>query len=44
MQHLIQPMYQEDPEFLVRWEAWNVLNGWGYDVPMPSFRASSADR
>lgn len=21
------------PEFLVRWEAWHVLNGWGYDAP-----------
>ena len=29
-----------EPEFLVRWEAWSVLDGWGYDFPKPSFRAS----
>jgi len=29
-----------EPEFLVRWEAWSALDGWGYDVPKPSFRAS----
>ncbi|MDP7020554.1 MAG: hypothetical protein QGG36_32440 [Pirellulaceae bacterium] len=23
--------------FLVRWEAWVVLNAWGYDVPKPRF-------
>jgi len=29
-----------EPEFLVRWEAWSVLDGWGYDAPKPIFRAS----
>jgi hypothetical protein len=29
-----------EPEFLVRWEASSVLDGWGYDSPKPSFRAS----
>lgn len=38
MLHLICPLYEGNPQFLVRWEAWHVLNGWGYDVPKPSFR------
>jgi hypothetical protein len=29
--------YPYEPEFLVRWEAWHVLAGWGYDVPRPAF-------
>jgi len=38
--HLIHPLNPEDnPEFLVRWEAWHVLDGWGCDVRKPSFRA-----
>jgi hypothetical protein len=36
---LIRPNYPEDePELLVRWEAWNVLNGWGRAAPRPNFR------
>ena len=30
MHHLIRPLYNESPEYLVRWEAWHVLDGWGY--------------
>jgi hypothetical protein len=29
--------YPYQPEFLVRWEAWHVLSGWGYEVPRPAF-------
>jgi hypothetical protein len=32
--------YPYQPEFLVRFEAWHVLSGWGYDVPRPEFTKS----
>jgi hypothetical protein len=32
--------YPHRPEFLVRWEAWHVLAGWGYEVGEPSFTAT----
>jgi len=38
MYQLMQPLYPEDnPEYLVRWEAWHVLAGWGQKVPKPDF-------
>lgn len=39
MNRLLDPMYPWlGPEYLVRWEAWQVLNGWGYETPKPAFR------
>lgn len=39
MLRLIRPLdYKHDPEYLVRWEAWHVLDGWGHDLPQTSFR------
>ena len=32
--------YPFEPEFLVRWEAFHVLAGWGYDVAKPAFTSS----
>jgi hypothetical protein len=29
--------YPFQPEFLVRWEAFHVLAGWGYDASQPVF-------
>jgi hypothetical protein len=37
MLHLIRPLYNESPEYLVRWEAWHVLNGWGYVAEKPNW-------
>ncbi len=37
MLHLIRPLYNENPEYLVRWEAWHVLDGWGYAVEKPNW-------
>jgi hypothetical protein len=37
MQHLIQPIYNESPKYLVRWEAWHVLDGWGYVADRPDW-------
>ncbi len=34
------PLPGKGPEFLVRWEAWQVLNGWGYKIPRPEFKAA----
>lgn len=34
MENLPHP---HQPRHLVRWEAWHVLTGWGYDVPVPGF-------
>lgn len=31
--------YPHQPEFLVRWEAWHVLAGWGHEVGEPIFTA-----
>lgn len=43
MLQLIHPLdHEHDPEYLVRWEAWHVLDGWGQDVPQPSFRVGDA--
>lgn len=43
MLRLVHPLDPDhDPQFLVRWEAWHVLDGWGFDVPQPAFRVSSA--
>ena len=37
MLHMTGLAYPHEPEFLVRWEAWNVLDGWGYYAPKPDF-------
>ena len=37
MLHLIAPQTGEEPELLVRWEAWHVLDGWGYDCSETEF-------
>ena len=37
MLHLIRPLYNESPEYLVRWEAWHVLDGWGYVAEKPNW-------
>jgi hypothetical protein len=37
MLHMTGLAYPFEPEFLVRWEAFHVLAGWGYDVPQPVF-------
>jgi hypothetical protein len=45
MLRLIHPLDPDhDPEYLVRWEAWHVLDGWGYDVPKPAFRLGGDGR
>ena len=28
----------QEPRMVVRWEAWHVIHGWGYDVPKPKFK------
>ena len=39
--HMLENLpYPHDPRHLVRWEAWHVLAGWGYDAPKPSFGES----
>jgi hypothetical protein len=38
MLHLTGLSYPYEPEFLVRFEAWHVLSGWGYEFPRPEFR------
>jgi hypothetical protein len=41
MLHMMENLpYPHEPRYLVRWEAWHVLAGWGYDVPNPSFGES----
>lgn len=40
MLHMTRLAYPHRPEYLVRWEAWHVLDGWGYEAPKPSFRVS----
>ena len=41
MLHMLENLpYPHDPRHLVRWEAWHVLAGWGYDAPKPSFGES----
>jgi hypothetical protein len=40
MLHMTGLSYPHRPEFLVRWEAWHVLAGWGYDIQKPVFTAS----
>lgn len=37
MLHLIHPLYNESPKYLVRWEAWHVLDGWGYVAEKPDW-------
>jgi hypothetical protein len=37
MRHLIRPLYNESPEYLVRWESWHVLDGWGYVAEKPNW-------
>jgi hypothetical protein len=37
MLHLIRPLYNESPEYLVRWEGWHVLDGWGYVAEKPNW-------
>ncbi len=34
---LDDPHKRGRPKYLVRWQAWHVLKGWGYDVPKPDF-------
>jgi hypothetical protein len=36
--------HRDQPQHLVRWEAWQVLNGWGYDPPKPDFGAQPTNR
>lgn len=38
MRQLTQLEYPHQPDYLIRWEAWHVLAGWGYDSPEPSFK------
>jgi len=41
MLHMLENLpYPHDPRHLVRWEAWHVLAGWGYDAPKPGFGES----
>ena len=35
--HMMHLSYPYDPRYLVRWEAWHTLAGWGFDVPKTSF-------
>jgi hypothetical protein len=46
VKRLLGPPYRfpEFLEFLVRWEAWSVLNGWGIETPQPALSATSNDR
>jgi hypothetical protein len=44
MLHMTGLSHPHDPEFLVRWEAWHVLAGWGHDVPTPVFTTSRRTR
>jgi hypothetical protein len=45
MLHMTGLSYPWEPEYLVRWEAWHVLAGWGYEVPRPDFsRSRRTDR
>jgi hypothetical protein len=37
MLHMTGLSHPYEPELLVRWEAWHVLAGWGYDAPRPEF-------
>lgn len=37
MLRLLRLSYPYSPRLLVRWEAWHVLAGWGYEVPNPGF-------
>jgi len=44
MLHMMENLpYPHDPKYLVRWEAWHVLAGWGYDVSIPSFGESRSE-
>lgn len=31
--------YPYEPNYLVRWEAWHTLQGWGYEAPRPEFKS-----
>ena len=37
MLHMTRIFWPYSPKFLVRWEAWHTLAGWGFDVPKTSF-------
>ena len=41
---MTQLSYPFEPEYLVRWEAWHVLEGWGYDPPEVKFARGLAKR
>lgn len=36
--HMMNLSYPYDPRYLVRWEAWHTLAGWGLDVPKATFQ------
>ena len=40
MLHMTRISWPYSPKFLVRWEAWHTLAGWGFDVPKTSFGES----
>nr|MBC8873413.1 hypothetical protein [Planctomycetota bacterium] len=40
MLHMTGILWPYSPKFLVRWEAWHTLAGWGFDVPKTSFGES----
>ncbi len=35
---MLQGTPVQEPQLLVGWEAWHVLDGWGYDVRKPEFK------